>query len=131
MKPRLINNSKVPVILSVLSPIEIWAVTIGPWIFCRGIMSIRDVNHESIHVWQYSDLLYIGFLVIYAWDYLHGLIKYRNDISGTDPYGHAYTSLGEKAYFRTRAEQEAYSNDGDMEYLDNRKKREWLSKYKV
>lgn len=131
MKPKLVNNSRIPVILSSISPIEIWAITLWPWIFCRGEMSVRDVNHESIHIEQYNDLLVLAFLVIYFWDYLRGLIKYRNDISGLNPHGRPYASVGDKAYFRTRAEQEAYSNDGDVNYLNDRKRREWLSKYKV
>lgn len=79
-------------------------------------MNQKTVNHESIHIHQYNDLFVIGFLVIYLWDYLHGLIKYRDK---------------EKAYFRIRAEQEAYLNEDDLEYLQSRKKREWLRKYNV
>jgi hypothetical protein len=131
MKPILKNNSKVPEFLSHFSPIKIWAITLWPFIFCRGEMSQYDVNHESIHIEQYNDLFVLGFLFIYAWDYVHGIIKYRNDISGTDPHGHPYTSVWDKAYFRLRAEQEAYSNDRDLDYLAERKRYEWLTKYKV
>lgn len=87
-------------------------------------MNESTVNHESIHIYQYNDLFVIGFLALYAWDYLHGLIKYRNDYEG-------YSSAGEKAYYRIRAEQEAYDNDQDLEYLKRRKKYEWLTKYEV
>jgi hypothetical protein len=131
MKPILVNSSKIPAFLSKFSPIDIWAVTIWPYVFCRGIMSAKDVNHESIHIEQYNDLMVIGFGILYYWDYLHGMIKYRNDIGGLDPHGHPYTSVGEKAYFRIRAEQEAYTNESDLDYLKNRKRREWLKKYKV
>lgn len=124
MKPIIVNNSKVPVFLSWFSPIDIWAITLWPFVFCRGVMNKKTVNHESIHIYQYNDLFVIGFLVIYLWDFVHGLIKYRNDYKG-------YSSLGEKAYFRLRAEQEAYDNDQNLEYLEGRKKYEWLSKYKV
>lgn len=71
MKPGLINNSKVPVILSKISSIDIWTITIRQYIFCRGIMSIRDVNHKSIHVYKYNVLFYIGFIIIYFLDYFH------------------------------------------------------------
>jgi hypothetical protein len=131
MKPILVNNSKIPVFLSHFSPIDIWAITLWPFIFCRGEMSAKDENHESIHIDQYNDLFVIGFLVLYGWDYLHGMIKYRNDISGLNPWGRPYASLGDKAYFRIRAEQEAYANDDDLEYRKGRKKYEWLTLYKV
>jgi hypothetical protein len=130
MKPIIVNNSKIPIFLSKFSPIEIWAITIWPFILCRGVMSEGTVNHESIHIEQYNDLFVIGFLFIYYTDYLRGYIKYRNDISGSGPHG-KYTSAGEKAYFRIRAEQEAYEFDDDLDYISKRKKYEWLTKYKV
>jgi len=131
MKPIILNNSKIPVFLSKFSPIDIWAITIWPFIICRGTMDENTINHESIHIKQYNDMFVIGFLPIYLWDYLHGRIKYRNDISGISPHGRPYASVGDKAYYRTRAEQEAYSNDNDLEYLSKRKRYEWLRKYKV
>jgi len=131
MKPILANDSKIPIFLSYFSPIDIWAVTIWPFVFCRGQMSENTVNHESIHIEQYNDLFIIGFLAVYLWDYIHGLIKYRNDLSGTSPHGRPYASFGDKAYYRTRAEQEAYDNDNDLDYLFSRKRKEWLKKYRV
>jgi hypothetical protein len=131
MKPIIINNSKIPVFLSHFSPIDIWAITLWPFIICRGEMSEGTVNHESIHIEQYNDLFVLGFLFLYYWDYMHGFIKYRNDISGVSPHGRPYDSVGSKAYYRIRAEQEAYEFDGDFDYLERRKKYEWLKKYKV
>jgi hypothetical protein len=131
MKPIVINNSNIPVFLSKFAPIDIWAVTIWPFIICRGVMDEHTVNHESIHIEQGNDLLVVGMWFVYYWDYLHGFIKYRKDLSGTSPHGRAYKSAGEKAYYRIRAEQEAYENDNDLSYLSNRKRREWLKKYKV
>lgn len=131
MKPIVINNSKIPVILSYISPINIWAITLWFLLICRGVMNKRTINHESIHTEQYNDTFVLGFLAIYGWDYIHGLIKYRNDISGFTPAGIPYKSLGEKAYFRLRAEQEAYENDSNFKYLQSRVPREWIKKYKV
>ena len=130
MKPIIVNNSKVPVILSKFSPIDIWAITIWPYVFCRGEMNEGTVNHESIHIEQYNDLFVVVFLLIYLIDYLRGCVKYRNDLSGVGPHG-PYQSVGSKAYFRTRAEQEAYDNDDNLNYLSERKRYEWLKKYKV
>lgn len=132
MNPILINNSKIPVYLSWFSPLnEIWAVTIFPFIFCRGELDEADLRHESIHFQQYLDTFVLGFLLIYGWDYLKGRIKYRNDISGISAHNGPYQDAGDKAYYRTRAEQEAYSNDSDISYLENRKRYQWLVKYKV
>jgi len=116
MKPIIVNNSKVPAILSALSPIDIWAVTIWPFIFCRGELSVKTENHESIHIEQYNDLFVVGFLLIYYFDYIRGYIKYRD---------------GNKAYYRIRAEQEAYENQSNSAYLSVRNRYEWLRKYKV
>lgn len=124
MKPVLVNNSKIPVFLSFFSPITIWAITIWPFIFCRGVMDEGDVNHESIHIEQYNDLYVIGFLILYGWDWLHGVFKYWNDYDG-------FKSRYEKAYYRTRAEQEAYKYDNDLEYLDKREMYKWLTEFKV
>lgn len=131
MKAKLISNSKIPGWLSVFSPIDIWAITLWPFIICSGEMDEETVNHESIHIEQYNDLFVVGFLIIYGWDYLHGLVKYRNDISGMSPRGTPYRSVGDKAYYRMRSEQEAYKHEGDLDYLSKRKRFGWLSEYRV
>lgn len=128
MKPQFYENSKVPVVLSYLSPVswinwiqgkptfEIWGITILWFIFCRGELSKGTKRHEVIHVIQGEELYYIGFYVLYVFDWLKGLIKYRD---------------ADKAYRRIRAEQEAYSNDHDPDYPETRAPREWIKKYKV
>lgn len=116
MKPKVINNSKVPVVLSYFSPIRIWAITLWPFVFCRGEMEPVEANHESIHIEQYNDTFLVGFLALYALDYIHGYIKYRD---------------GAKAYEQIRAEQEAYENETNPNYLSERKRRGWITKYKV
>lgn len=131
MKPIMVENSKIPVILSVFSPITIYAITIWPFVFCRGKIRKSTAIHETIHIEQCNDFLVIGFIFIYLFDYLKGLIKYRKDLSGTKPNGAPYKSVGEKAYFRIRAEQEAFGNHHDEEYLGKRKRREWVKKYSV
>ena len=134
LKPIIIENSIIPQLLSQLGPLaNIEAITIGPLIICRGELSQITKQHESIHVEQYNDLLVIGFFLVYYFDYLHGIIKYRNDISGTNPSGKPYLSAADKAYYRIRAEQEAYEFEGHRYYLlpGIRKRWKWLKKYKV
>jgi hypothetical protein len=132
MKPVIIEDSKIPGILSKLSPIgSISAFTLWMLIISDGKISKITKNHESIHVYQYNDLFVIGFLFVYYFDYAHGIIKYRKDISGTTPNGVPYSSLADKAYYRIRAEQEAYEFEDHDYYSLFRKKWGWLKKYKV
>ena len=109
----VITNSKIPKLMSVI--INVYAITLWPFVFIRDEGNDVTINHETIHIKQYNELLVIGFLMIYFFDWLVGLIKYRNR---------------EKAYYRIRFEQEAYDNQADLNYIKNRKKFYWL-KYKV
>jgi len=109
--PIYVEDSKVPVILSHISPLEINAITLFPFVFSRGEMTTETRVHEAIHFQQYIDTLIIGFFLLYLCDYLVGIIKHRD---------------GQKAYRNTRAEIEAYDNDSDVAYLFHRKRWKWL-----
>ena len=125
MKPIIVSNSKILTVLSYISPVNnIWAITIWPFVFCKGEMDDKTINHESIHIEQYNDLFVIGFFIVYVLDWIHGRIKYRSNFSG-------YRSAGEKAYCRTRAEQESYYNEENVNYIIGRKRYRWLKEYKV
>ena len=110
-KPWYFENSKVPVILSYLAPIDIGAITIGPLVFSRGEMSEATKNHEAIHWQQYIETGILGFIVLYYSYYLWNYVKYRD---------------GKTAYFMIPFEREAYDHDEDLEYLDSRKRFEWF-----
>jgi hypothetical protein len=116
VKPIFFENSRIPVWLSKLAPIEINAISIGVVVFSRGVMSEQTKRHETIHFHQWVELGFIGFIVIYLYDYIHGLYLYR------DP---------KKAYARIRAEQEAYDNDIDPSYIDKRRRYSWIKQYSV
>ena len=90
-EPIFVENSKVPGMLSWV--VRIWAITLFPFVFCRGLIGEVTRRHETIHHKQYIETLVIGFLLIYLIDWIHGLIKYRN---------------GAYAYKRIRFEQEAF-----------------------
>ena len=105
--PLFYENSKIPVILSYFAPIEIGAITLGPFVFSRGVMSDVTKNHEAIHWEQYKELFIIGFLVMYLFFWVRGLIRYKD---------------GKIAYAMIPFEQEAYACDQDMVYILNRKK---------
>jgi hypothetical protein len=123
-KPIFIENSRIPVWLSKIAPLEIYAICLGPVVFCRGTITAKLQRHETIHWQQMIDLLVVGHLILYAWDWIKGCIKYRNNWQG-------YKSAGNKAYYRTRAEQEAYANDDSLDYLENRPRWKWILNYRV
>ena len=79
-------------------------------------MSEQTRNHETIHYQQYLDLFFVGFIILYLWDWFVGLVIHRD---------------GRVAYYSIRAEQEAYMNDHNMDYLSERKRYSWLFDYKV
>ena len=110
-RPLFFENSKVPVVLSKFAPINIGAITLGPLVFSRDEMSDRTKTHETIHWQQYIETGIIGFLILYLFYYLVGLVKYRS---------------GDKAYYSIPFEQEAYEFDEDPEYPVTRKRFKWL-----
>ena len=49
-RPWFFENSRIPIWLSHLAPIDIGAITIGPFVFSRGEMSEETKNHEAIQL---------------------------------------------------------------------------------
>ncbi len=111
----MFENSRVPVWLSYLAPIEIGAITLFPFVFSRGEMSEETKRHETIHFQQYLETAVIGFLLLYLWDYAASILK---------------GIKGREAYRSIRAEVEAWDNDKDESYLANRKRWLWIWKKK-
>jgi branched-subunit amino acid transport protein AzlD len=111
--PIIIRNSIVPKLASIF--ISVYAITLFPFIFIRDKGDDRVIRHETIHFKQYLETLIIGFLIIYSFDFLKGLIKYKNV---------------QTAYRQIRFEQEAYENDHHLYYQAARKRWAWR-KYKV
>ena len=110
-QPFFIENSRIPVWISKLVPIDIWALSIGPWVWCRGELSKTDKQHESIHYLQQLELLFVGQWILYGLFYLLGLIRYRD---------------GAYAYTQNLFEQEAYMNENVENYLVTRKPYSWI-----
>ena len=114
-EPYFIENSKIPVLLSFIAPINIWAISFGFWVWCRGSLDEDTKRHETIHFQQQIELLFIFQWLLYIIFWLYGLLIYRN---------------GEKAYRQNPFEQEAYEKDKEQFYLLNRKRYSWWS-YKI
>ena len=111
--PIYIENSRVPKILSYLAPIDIWAINLGPFVWCRGEYTEVLKRHEGIHWEQQKELLIVGQWLLYICFYLRNLIR-----------------LGWKdrkaAYRSNPFEMEAYRNEYVVDYIKIRKKYEWM-----
>ena len=92
-KPIFIENSKIPVWLSYVSPISIGAITVGFVVFSRDKMSEQLKRHETIHYQQFLELGFLGFLFLYLFFWLKNLSKGMS---------------GSKAYYEIPFEKEAY-----------------------
>lgn len=110
-KPFFIENSRIPVILSKIAPINIWAISFGVWVWCRGELSEQTKRHETIHFQQQLELGFALQWVIYTFSYLYHLAKLK------DP---------REAYYGISFEREAYGNEADKNYLENRKRYAWV-----
>lgn len=113
LKPIFIENSSLPRWLSFFAPITIGAITLFPFVFSTEKMSEKTKNHEAIHFQQQLETFVFGFYLIYLWDY------FLSRLSGLK---------GKESYYSIRAEIEAYDNDNDLSYLDNRKRWKWLAR---
>ncbi len=76
-------------------------------LFCRKQLDKIDINHEAIHTKQMQEMLYIPF---YIWYIIEFLIKLFT--------GNAYRNLS--------FEREAYNNQYNLNYLNNRKHYSWI-----
>lgn len=106
--------SNTPIIVNSLIPFKGFiAMNILGIIFTRDLSKINTIviNHESIHTEQLIECLFIFFYLIYIINYIINLIKYKD-------FKLAYRNL--------LFEIEAYNNQNNLEYLNNRKHYAWL-----
>jgi len=109
-KPIFVEDSKIPVILSHISPIKIWAINLVFFVFCRGKLTDKTKNHETIHYQQWIELLVIGFAFLYPMFWILNLLKKMNPAD---------------AYRHIPFEKEAYENEAQLDYLKARKRYAW------
>lgn len=69
-------------------------------------LSEKTIFHEKIHTAQMKELLYIFFYLWYVIEWLIKLFRYKTC---------------HKAYRNISFEREAYTNDGNINYLKDRK----------
>lgn len=73
------------------------AMTIWPFLFYKGEMTVIELNHEAIHAAQQKEMFLLGFYAKYL------TYKYDNN-----PF-----------------EKEAYVNENNLVYLKTRKRNAW------
>lgn len=118
----MIKNEKIKIKYSKILPLpSFYAITIFNCIFVRKEyknigLNNRDINHEKIHMAQAYDfgLGFFGFFIFYIWYLLEWLLKLPWFLFGYNPY----RSIS--------FEMEAYSKDYNLDYLNSRKRFNWL-----
>jgi len=113
VKPILIVSPWFTKLVSVV--IDVYAITLFPFIISKEPMGPETLNHETIHIKQQAELFVIFFYLLYVAYYFIGLVKYKDK---------------QKAYYMIPFEQEAYEYDNQLDYLETRKPYSW-TKYKV
>lgn len=111
-RPKMFENSKVPVFLSRFAPITIGAISLGPFVFSRYLMSDVTKRHETIHYHQQLELLFIFHYILYGCFYLYNKVVKKMD--------------GALAYRMNPFEVEAYSHEMDEDYLEKRPAYAWI-----
>lgn len=111
MKPIIIES---PVFCDLVSWfITVEAITLWPFIICRDKSRTIMLNHESIHIKQQTELLVVGFWVLYLLNWIWNLFYYRFNLYD--------------AYSNIIFEKEAYAKESDLDYLKSRKHFIWIS----
>ena len=109
MKYKIIKNSNIPKYLSFF--IDIYAITLYPFIIIKDEGNEITINHEKIHLEQQKELWVIGFYLLYVYYWLKGKFK---GLSNGD------------AYMNIPFEREAYTKQYDLKYLNTRKRNAWI-----
>ena len=112
LKPIFIENSKLPYWLSKIAPIDVWAFSAGPFVVCRGQLSEKTITHETIHFLQQLEMLFVLQWILYGLFYVIGRFT---------------KGSWKAAYYGNPFEVEAYANDLDPDYLEERKFWAWTS----
>lgn len=96
------------------------AMTLWPFIFIRkdetGKFSVQVERHENIHGEQQKEMLLVFFFLWYCIEWIVRFCIYRNRIT---------------AYKNISFEREAYGNQHDAAYTDNRKPFAWIKYIKL
>ena len=106
---RVIISPKFCQLMSVF--INVYAITLYPFIISRDRLSITTYNHEKIHLVQQRELWVLGFYLLYAWYWAKAKAK---GLSGAE------------AYYAIPFEKEAYIRSHELDYLEKRENFAWI-----
>jgi hypothetical protein len=112
MKPIIKYNDKLLKNLSWF--MSIGGITLFPYIILKEKYRDRAhdiINHESIHIKQQGEMLIIPFYIFYVLEFVLKLFIYGNL---------------RDSYMNISFEREAYLNETDRDYLENRKSWSWI-----
>jgi len=90
--------------------LKVEGITFNPYIFLAEKKKERLVNHEMIHIEQYKECGFFGFLSKYVRFWFKDYLKYKS-----------YNT----AYMRIPFEKEAYENQRNLDYIKTRKEHAW------
>ena len=83
-------------------------LTLFPFVIIRNFADKDNkvlIHHEKIHIRQQMELLILPFFLLYFLEYLWRLVQFKDR---------------NKAYRNISFEREAYANENDFSYLQNR-----------
>jgi hypothetical protein len=106
--PIIITSKFLTKMLSIV--ISVYAITLFPFVILSEEVDEYTMNHELIHFEQQKELFVVGFYALYVYDFIRGMIKYKNK---------------DMAYYLIRFEQEAYNHESDLGYIIDREKNAW------
>ena len=86
--------------------IDVYAITLYPFIISKERLSPITYNHESIHLVQQRELWLFGFYFLYIWYWL------KNKASGMN---------SADSYYYIPFEREACENELEFEYIKNKR----------
>ena len=109
MFPIFIVSERLVRFLSIF--INVYAITLFPFVISREELDDETKNHEKIHFRQQLELLVIPFYFLYALFFICGWLKYRDNT---------------KAYLSIPFEIECYKNEENLEYLSRRGFLGWI-----
>jgi hypothetical protein len=96
------------IVFKYLTPKGYRGITFYPFVFLSNKDDKENsifINHEKIHLRQQLELLILPFYIWYGMEYLFRLFQYKNK---------------KQAYYNISFEREAYSNEKDLNYLEQR-----------
>lgn len=101
-----------------------WGVYAAP----KALVREKDVVHEFIHIAQWKELWYVGFALLYLLEWairkiyylVSWLYRFAKGRFKKIPY------IRKHAYKNISFEREAYENDDNLQYLEDRPRYNWI-----